>query len=100
MSWQTNIQSAVRALRKEEAVLLKQLDVLQTKIEDLEGLSKQGAAAHKRAPSRRRLSPEGRAAISKAAKKRWQKYRSDKAKPFASSHSQSRSYTAIQVPSS
>jgi len=81
MSWQSNIQSAVRALRKEEEALKRQLDLLRSKIEELEGLAKQGGpAARKRAPGRRRLSPEGRAAISKAAKKRWQKYRSDKAK--------------------
>jgi hypothetical protein len=77
-TWQRSIQAAVRALRKEEAVLQKQLEALQTKIAELEEMARSGAVTKLAQPTRRRLSPEGRAAISKAAKKRWAQYRADK----------------------
>jgi hypothetical protein len=81
MSWQRSLQTAVRTLRKEEAALESQLERLRTKIQDLEAMAKEGAAGGRVRPiAKRRLSPAGRAAISKAAKKRWQQYRSQKAK--------------------
>jgi hypothetical protein len=81
MSWQRSLETAVRTLKKEETALLNRLARLRTKIQELEAMAKEGAVGGRVRPSgRRRLSPAGRAAISKAAKKRWQKYRSDKAK--------------------
>ena len=74
MSWQRSIQAAVRALRRDEVTLEKQLKEIRDRIADLEGLSKNGPRpAGKSGP--RRLSPQGRAAISRAAKKRWAEYR-------------------------
>jgi hypothetical protein len=81
MTWQRSLETAVRALKKEENVLLARLDKLRSKIGELETMARDGrAGARGRPASKRRLSPQGRAAISKAAKRRWQKYRSDKAK--------------------
>jgi hypothetical protein len=81
MSWQRSLQTAVRTLRTEETALLKRLERLRTKIQELEAMAKEGDVGGRVRPTgRRRLSPAGRAAISKAAKKRWQKYRTDKAK--------------------
>lgn len=77
-TWQRSIQAAVRALRKEEAHLQQQLEALRTKIGELEAMARSGVVTKLAQPTRRRLSPEGRAAISKAAKKRWAQYRADK----------------------
>lgn len=80
MSWQRSIEAAVRALKKEEAALSKELGVVREKIDELESLSKTGPARARRkaAGNSRRLSSKGRAAISKAAKKRWAEYRRQK----------------------
>ncbi|MBW2282203.1 MAG: hypothetical protein JRG76_16075 [Deltaproteobacteria bacterium] len=77
MTWQRSLQSAVKALKKEETALQKQLDLVQGKIAELDEMSRSntGTPAAKRGP--RRLSPAGRAAISRAAKKRWARYRAD-----------------------
>jgi hypothetical protein len=78
MTWQRSLQSAVKALKKEETALQKQLDLVQSKITELDEMSRSNTGtptAKKRGP--RRLSPAGRAAISKAAKKRWARYRAD-----------------------
>jgi hypothetical protein len=81
MSWQKSLQTAVRTLRKEETALVSRLGKLRTKIQELEAMAKEGDIGGRVRPTgRRRLSPAGRAAISKAAKKRWQKYRTDQAK--------------------
>ena len=78
MTWQRSIQAAVRALKKEEASLEKQVSAVRKRIEELHEMSRSDdGAPRKRAPARR-LSPAGRAAISKAAKKRWARYRSAK----------------------
>jgi len=80
MTWQRSIQAAVRALRSEEKLLARQLDAIRGKITDLEALGREGSGAGtapRRKAGRRRLSAEGRAAISKAAKKRWAKYRAE-----------------------
>jgi hypothetical protein len=80
MAWQNSIQTAVRELRREESSLQKQLSEVQGKIRDLEGLKRSsGSAAARRKTGARRLSSEGREAISRAAKKRWAKYRRQKA---------------------
>lgn len=80
MSWQRSIQAAVRALKKEEASLEKQLEAVRSRIEELDEMSRSqnGSGRAKQSGGSRRLSAQGRAAISKAAKKRWARYRADK----------------------
>jgi predicted nucleic acid-binding Zn-ribbon protein len=78
MTWQRSIQAAVRALKKEEASLEKQLSAVRKRIEELHEMSRSDDGAPRKRASTRRLSPAGRAAISKAAKKRWARYRSAK----------------------
>jgi K+/H+ antiporter YhaU regulatory subunit KhtT len=81
MTWQRSIQNAVRALKKEEATLRKQLETVQRKIAELQGMARTGGSVAARKPAtRRRLSPKGRAAISRAAKKRWREYRAQQRK--------------------
>jgi len=73
MSWQDSVAKALRELQKEEKLLEKQLSSLRTRIKELERLgTAPGNQGVEKAP---RLSPKGRAAISKAAKKRWAAYR-------------------------
>jgi len=79
MPWQHSIQAAVKALRKEETQLERQLAQVQHKIKELGDLARSGGVSGAKSGSRR-LSAKGRAAISKAAKKRWAKYRSDRGK--------------------
>ncbi len=78
MSWQSSVQAAVRSLRVEQRELEHQLAAIQKKIRELEELGSSGPARKKRA--KRRLSAQGRASISRAAKRRWAKYRSDQRK--------------------
>jgi len=81
MSWQRWIQGAVRALKREEASLEKELGKVRERIVDLETLAKKNGLAAGSSPRKsgsRRLSPQGRAAISRAAKKRWAEYRKKK----------------------
>ena len=82
MSWQRSLQAAARALRKEEAALCKELDHVRKKLHDLKGLASEPSpnGSARRKTGSRRLSPKGRAAISRAAKKRWADYRRDKRK--------------------
>jgi hypothetical protein len=82
MSWQRSLQAAARALRKEESALCKELDLVRKKLHDLEHLSsgQPSNGSSRRKTGSRRLSPKGRAAISRAAKKRWADYRRDKKK--------------------
>jgi len=79
MPWQQSIQAAVKALKKEETQLEKQLAQVQHKIKELGDLARTGGASGAKTGTRR-LSAKGRAAISKAAKKRWAKYRSARSK--------------------
>jgi len=85
MSWQRSIQAAIRDLRKEEALLVKELELIQERISELETLTKEPAprprGAKRKTSMKNRLSPEGRAAISRAAKKRWAKHRAEDEKP-------------------
>ena len=82
MAWRRSIQAAVRELRRQEANLQRQLSEVEAKIKDLEALSNDPdalqSAVRVRSPTRR-LSPEGKAAISRAAKKRWAQYRRSQA---------------------
>jgi hypothetical protein len=82
MSWQRSIQAAVKALKKEEQSLVKQLDHLRERMGELTGLAKggRGAGPGRRGNRGNRLSEEGRRAISLAAKRRWAKYRAKKTK--------------------
>ena len=82
-TWQRSLNAAIRALKKDEEALRKELVDVRARIKDLESLSKADAPTNARARkaiNRNRLSPAGREAISKAAKKRWAKYRSEKRK--------------------
>ncbi len=82
MSWQRSVRAAVKALKKEEQSLERQLDKLRARIADLNGLSSGRGSAGPGRKARRgnRLSEEGRRAISLAAKRRWAKYRGAKNK--------------------
>ena len=72
----------MKALKKEEQSMERQLDKLRARIADLSGLSSGRASAGPGRKARRgnRLSEEGRRAISLAAKRRWAKYRGAKRK--------------------
>ena len=76
MTWQKSVARAVRALKAEEARLVRELDQLRQKIASLGGVATGGGGKARK----RVLSPSARAAISRAAKKRWAKYREEKAK--------------------
>jgi hypothetical protein len=76
MSWQKSVARAVRDLKAEEARLEGELSQLRQKIASLGGV----AGGTKTKGRRRMLSPAARAAISRAAKKRWAQYRADKGK--------------------
>jgi hypothetical protein len=82
MTWQRSVQAAIRALKRKEISLQKQLEQVRTKIDELQDVasSQSGAGGRARSGSRR-LSPQGRAAISRAAKKRWADYRKQKGRP-------------------
>jgi hypothetical protein len=82
MTWQRSISAAIRSLRREEQSLKQRLAAIQGRISDLEGVSRRtgaGRAAPRRA-GKRKLSEKGRLAISRAAKRRWAKYRAQKRK--------------------
>jgi hypothetical protein len=84
MSWQQSLRAAIRSLRKEEQRILKDLGSVRDRISELQTLSRGRAAGGRSArgmPRRpRRLSAAGRAAISRAAKRRWAQYRAQKGK--------------------
>lgn len=81
MTWQRSVGAAIKALKREEQSLAKRLDAVREKIADLEEVGKDGAGVTRRASSgKRRLSEKGRQAISRAAKRRWAKYRADQKK--------------------
>jgi hypothetical protein len=79
MSWQKSVARALRDLRAVEARLAAELADLRHRIASLGGVaSGSGKGAAKKKGKRRKLSPAARAAISRAAKKRWAKYRAEK----------------------
>jgi len=78
MAWKANVQTAMAALRKEEVALQAQLESLQQRINLLQLAGGAVSGKGKGAPKSRRLSAEGRAAISAGARKRWAKYRKAK----------------------
>jgi hypothetical protein len=81
MTWQASLNTAIRNLRSEEQELERNLTRVREAIRALGGLNRAGS---KRAPAaggtRRKLSPKGRAAIARAARKRWAKWRAQQAK--------------------
>jgi hypothetical protein len=79
MGWQTSVARALRDLKAEESRLAGELGQLRQRIASLGGVASSGGGA-KTKGKRRQLSPAARAAISRAAKKRWAKYRADKSK--------------------
>ena len=78
MSWQRSVQAAVRALRSREASLKKELDRVRAKIKELQEVARSEGSGTRSKSRAQRLSPKGRAAISRAAKKRWAEYRRQK----------------------
>ena len=78
MTWQKSVARALRALKAEEARLTRELGQLRQRIASLGGVAGNGGGKGK--ARKRVLSPSARAAISRAAKKRWAKYREEKAK--------------------
>ena len=78
MGWQKSVARALRDLQAEEARLTSELDDLRQRIASLGGVARSGGSAPKTKGKRRKLSPAARAAISRAAKKRWAKYRAEK----------------------
>jgi hypothetical protein len=79
MGWQKSVARALRDLRAVEARLAAELTDLRHRIASLGGVaSKSGGGGAKTKGKRRKLSPAARAAISRAAKKRWAKYRAEK----------------------
>jgi cell division septum initiation protein DivIVA len=79
MSWQSSVARALRDLKAEEARLAGELDELRQRIASLGGIASSSSSSSsggaKTKGKRRTLSPAARAAISRAAKKRWAKYR-------------------------
>jgi hypothetical protein len=84
MSWQQSLRAAIRSLRREEQSILKDLGAVRDRIAELQALSRTGGPGGRagRGATRgaRRLSAKGRAAISRAAKRRWAEYRAKKGK--------------------
>jgi hypothetical protein len=78
MPWQSSLKSAITALRKEEQRLERELDALRGRISGLTGAVR--SRGTRRAAGKRKLSAKGRAAIARAAKKRWAEYRKAKRK--------------------
>jgi hypothetical protein len=81
MKWQSAIQSALTELKAVEAGIARELAEVRQKIVSLAHLtggSVAGSTAPKKAGAKRHMSAAGRAAIAKAAKKRWAKHRAEK----------------------
>ena len=76
MTWQASLNKAIGDLRKEEQRLERELDTLRTKISSLSGV--RPTRGMRKAPGVRKMSAKGRAAISRAAKKRWAAWRKAK----------------------
>ncbi len=85
MAWRKSLQAAIRDLKREQTLLLRDLDAVRARIEELEALTsapepRKRTARKKVTRGKPRLSADGRDAISKAAKKRWARYRAEKRK--------------------
>jgi hypothetical protein len=82
MVWQRAVGAVIRGLRKEEQRLAKELARVQERIAALISV---GARPSRPTTAKRprKLSPEGRAAIARAARKRWAQYRARQRKAGA-----------------
>ena len=78
MSWKSAINRAVKELKTEEARIARELSAIRDRIQGLGGIAG-GRASVAKTGSRRKMSPKGRAAIARAAKKRWAKWRAEQA---------------------
>ena len=78
MSWQSSLNAAIASLRKEEQRLERELSDLRGRIGSLSGATR--SKSTRKAPGKRKMSAKGRAAISRAAKKRWAAWRKTKGK--------------------
>lgn len=79
MNWQASLTRVVRGLKNEEARLERELGDVRAKITALGGVVGRKLGLGKgKGKARRKLSPKARAAISRAAKRRWAKYRAEK----------------------
>ena len=78
MSWQASLNKAIGDLRKEEQRLERELDALRKSIGSLSGATR--SKGTRKAAGTRKMSAKGRAAISRAAKKRWAAWRKGKKK--------------------
>ena len=76
MSWQASLNKAIGDLRKEEQRLERELGILRQKLGSLSGATR--SKGTRKAPGARKMSAKGRAAISRAAKKRWAAWRKAK----------------------
>ena len=75
MSWQVSLNAAIKNLRAEEQTLERDLKRVRDAIQALGGLGRGAAKISAGTGRRRQLSAKGRAAISRAARKRWAKWR-------------------------
>ena len=78
MSWQASLKQALGDLRKEEQRLARELDALRGSIGSLSGATR--SKIRRKVAGARNMSAKGRAAISRAAKKRWAAWRKAKGK--------------------
>lgn len=76
MTWQASLNRAIGDLRKEEQRMVRELDALRSRIASLSGSTR--SKGTRKAPGKRKLSAKGRAAIARAAKKRWAAWRKAK----------------------
>jgi len=79
MSWKSAINRAVKELKTEEARIARELNAIRNRIQGLGGITSARASIAKTG-GRRKMSAKGRAAIARAAKKRWAKWRTEQAK--------------------
>ena len=77
MTWQKSVARALSDLRSEQVRLEKELAAVKQRVAALSGAA--GMSTPKAKGKRRQMSAAARAAISRAAKKRWAKYRAEKA---------------------
>ncbi len=68
MSWKTQLARAISQLRDRERKLRAEIDDRHARIEAVERILRGS-------PQKHRLSEKGRAAVSRATKKRWREYR-------------------------
>ena len=78
MSWKSAINRAVKELKMEEARIARELSAIRDRIQGLGGIAG-GRTSVAKTVGRRKVSAKGRAAIARAAKKRWAKWRAEKA---------------------